>query len=354
MEAKTEKALESARVEFRQVVRRGCGLEVHKKLKVATIDGEGLRKKTREFEATTGSLTEMRDWLHENEVTHVSMESTGVYWKPVYNVLEPGGKLTVWAVNARHIKYVPGHRTDRKDSAWICKLLLAGLLKPGYIPPKEQRNLRDLTRYRVKLIESAASNKNRIIRILEDANIKLSSVLSNMSGVTASQLIDILIECETVTMADTESVYHGKVGASKEALYEACQGFFDEHHVYMLRLLKKEISLTQGNIEEISKRICEALSPSPYEKAVELLKQIPGISTKSAEDLIAETGLDMSVFPTEKHLASWAGMSPGNNESAGKKKWPHHSRQQAGKERSYGNCVGSEPNQKHFLQRKIS
>jgi transposase len=120
---------------------------------------EGLRKKTREFEATTSSLTELRDWLHENEVTHVAMESTGVYWKPVYNVLEPGGKLTVWVVNARHIKYVPGHKTDRKDSAWICKLLLAGLLKPSYIPPKEQRNLRDLTRYRVKLIQSAASNK---------------------------------------------------------------------------------------------------------------------------------------------------------------------------------------------------
>lgn len=305
-------------VEFERIVSRGCGLDVHKKVIVATIDGAGLRRETREFTSTTCSLTELRDWLLKNGVTHVAMESTGVYWKPVYNVLEPGGQLTVWVVNAQHIKYVPGHKTDRKDSAWICKLLLAGLLKPSYIPPKEQRNLRDLTRYRVKLVQQAASNKNRIIRILEDANIKLSSVLSDMSGVVATRLIDKLVEKQVVTKEDVEEVYHGKLGATKEELYEACQGFFDAHHVYMLGLMRKEIASTRKSIDELSQKIVEALSP--YENALELLKQVPGISRKSAEDLIAEIGLDMSVFPTEKHLASWAGMCPGNNESGGKKK----------------------------------
>jgi len=155
------------KVTFNQVVSKGCGLDVHQKVVVATIDGEGIRKTTREFGAFTSSLTELRDWLLEHGITHVAMESTGVYWKPMYHVLEPAG-MTVWLVNARHIKYVPGHKTDKKDSAWLCKLLLAGLLKSSYIPPREQRDLRDLTRYRRKLIESVASNKNRINRILED------------------------------------------------------------------------------------------------------------------------------------------------------------------------------------------
>ena len=160
--------MESPQVLIKQVVSRGCGLDVHKKVVVATIDGEGIKKQIQEFGTVTSSLKELRDWLLEYGVTHVVMESTGVFWKPVYNVLEPAG-LTVWIVNAAHVKYVPGHKTDKKDSAWLCKLLLAGLLKPSYIPAREQRELRDLTRYRTTLIQSNASNKNRIIRILEDA-----------------------------------------------------------------------------------------------------------------------------------------------------------------------------------------
>jgi transposase len=304
-------------VRFEQVVSRGCGLDVHKKVIVATINGTGIKKQTREYSSTTRSLTELKDWLLENGVTHVAMESTGVYWKPVYNVLEPGG-LMVWIVNAQHIKNVPGHKTDRKDSAWICKLLLAGLLKPSYIPGKEQRNLRDLTRYRTQLIQDVASNKNRRIRILEDANIKLSSVLSDMDGAVATRLVEKLCETGVVTMQDIEEVYHGKLSASKEELYEACQGFFEAHHRYMLSVIGKEMASTQVTIAELTERIKEALSP--YENALELLKKVPGISTKSAQDLVAEIGLDMSVFPSEKHLASWAGISPGNNESAGKKK----------------------------------
>lgn len=309
--------MEAPQVTFKQVVSRGCGLDVHKKVVVATIDGEGIKKQTCEFSTVTSSLKELRDWLLEHGISHVAMESTGVFWKPVYNILEPAG-LTVWIVNAAHVKYVPGHKTDKKDSAWLCKLLLAGLLKPSYIPAKEQRELRDLTRYRTTLIQSNASNKNRIIRILEDANIKLSSVLSSTSGAVGTKLINKLCDGMEVTMQDIEEVYHKKLEASKEEIYEACQGFITDHHVYMLQLIRKEIADTEQTIESLSKRIKEVLSP--YDNALELLKKVPGISSKSVEDLVAEIGLDMSVFPTEKHLASWAGMAPGNNESAGKKK----------------------------------
>ena len=309
--------MEASQVSFMQVVSRGCGLDVHKEVVVATIDGEGIKKQTKEFATKTRSLNELRDWLLDLKVTHVVMESTGVFWKPVYTVLEPVG-LTVWIVNAAHIKYVPGHKTDKKDSAWLCKLLLAGLLKPSYIPPKEQRELRDLTRFRVKLIQSNASNKNRIIRILEDANIKLSSVLSSTSGVVGTKLINKICDGEVITMKDIDEVYHKKLEATKEEIFEACQGFVTQHHVYMLQIIRNEIHNTDLSIESLNQRIIEVLKP--YQNALELLKKIPGINAKSAEDLAAEIGLDMNVFPTHKHLASWAGMSPGNNESAGKKK----------------------------------
>lgn len=309
--------METSQVSFKQIVSRGCGIDVHKKVVVATIDGEGIKKQTREFDTITCSLKELKDWLLENGITHVAMESTGVFWKPVYNVLEPAN-ITVWIVNAAHVKYVPGHKTDKKDSAWLCKLLLAGLLKPSYIPAKEQRELRDLTRYRTKLIQSKASNKNRIIRILEDANIKLSSVLSSTSGAVGTKLINKICEGKEITMQNIDEVYHKKLEASKAEIFEACQGFVTVHHVYMLKIIRQEIDNTQRSIESLDQQIKEVLSP--YENALEMLKKVPGISSKSAEDLVAEIGLDMNVFPTENHLASWAGMSPGNNESAGKKK----------------------------------
>jgi len=304
-------------VRFEQVVSKGCGLDVHKKVVVATIDGVGIRKVTREFGTFTSSLKELRDWLLEHGITHVAMESTGVYWKPVYHILEPTG-ITVWIVNARHVKYVPGHKTDKKDSAWLCKLLLAGLLKPSYIPPKEQRELRDLTRYRKSLIQSTASNKNRIIRILEDCNVKLSSVLSDTSGVVGTKLINKLIDGKTVTMEDIDEVYHRKLQASKEDIWEACNGYVTEHHVFLLQTIRGDIASTEKIIAEVTARIKEMLLP--YENVLELLKQVPGLSSKTVEDLVAEIGLDMSVFPNEKHLCSWVGIAPGNNESAGKKK----------------------------------
>lgn len=304
-------------VPFLQVVQRGCGIDVHKDVVVATISGEGLKTETRSYKTFSSSLTELKEWLLSNGITHVAMESTGVYWKPVYKVLECPS-LKVWIVNARHIKYVPGHKTDKQDSAWICKLLLAGLLKPSYIPEREQRELRDLTRYRNKLIQHVSSEKNRTMRILEDCNVKLSSVLSDTSGAVATKLIDLLIDKGHVTMDDIACVYHKKLQATAEELYLACECFMEPHHVYMLQTIRKDIAQTEEIITNLTSRIKDVLSP--YENVIELLKKIPGLNRKTVEDLVAEIGLDMEVFPTEKHLASWAGMSPGNNESAGKKK----------------------------------
>ena len=304
-------------VSFEQVVSRGCGIDVHKKVLVATIKGTGLQTQTREFDTFTSSLTELKAWLLENQITHVVMESTGVYWKPVYNVLEPSG-LTVWVVNARHVKNIPGHKTDKKDSKWLCKLLLAGLLKPSYIPPKAQRELRDLTRYRKKLVQQISSNKNRIIRILEDCNIKLSSVLSDTSGVTAVKLINKLCEGKKVSMSDIEEVYHKKIEASKEELWEACNGNITDHHIFLLQSIRTNTQQAELQIKKLNQKIKEMLSS--YDNVLEQLKQIPGLSRKTAEDLVAEIGLDMSVFPSENHLGNWVGVAPGNNESAGKKK----------------------------------
>ena len=306
-------------VTFQQVILRGCGLDVHRDVVVATISGEGLASETRSYKTFSSSLTELKEWLLSNGITHVAMESTGVYWKPVYKVLEYPG-MKVWIVNARHIKYVPGHKTDKKDSAWICKLLLAGLLRPSYIPEREQRELRDLTRYRNKLIQHMASEKNRIVRILEDCNIKLSSVMSHLDGAVATKLIDLLIDKGHVTMDDIACVYHKRLEASPELLYQACEGFIEAHHVYMLQTIRKDIRQTEVIVTDLTARIKEVLSA--YQNVLELLKKIPGLSSKTVEDLIAEIGIDMEVFPTEKHLASWAGVCPGNNESAGKKKVP--------------------------------
>jgi transposase len=245
------------------------------------------------------------------------MESTGVYWKPVYHVLEPT-PLKIWIVNARHIKYVPGHKTDKQDSAWICKLLLAGLLKPSYIPPRDQRELRDLTRYRIKLVQQVASDKNRILRVLEDCNIKLSNVLSNTQGVVGTKLIDKLCDGEAITMEDIYQVYHRRLGASREDLYEACQGLVTDHNIYLLQMIRQDIFAKEAIIKGLNERIKNRLME--YDNVLERLKKIPGLNTRTIENLLAEIGLDMSVFPSEKHLASWAGMCPGNNESAGKKK----------------------------------
>ncbi len=182
------------KIEFEQVIERGCGIDVHKEVILATIRGTDIKEQTRSYDGFTESIEQLRDWLKQNRITHVAMESTGVYWKPDYNILEADFRIIL--VNARHIKNVPGRKTDKKDSAWIARLLLSGLLQGSFVPPRPTRELRDLTRYKRKVIEQISSEKNRVHRLLEDANIKLSSVVSDLSGATASKILDAILAGE--------------------------------------------------------------------------------------------------------------------------------------------------------------
>ena len=313
---------EQQTVEFEQLASKCCGLDVHKKEIVATVEGEGLPKETRTFSSTTRSLTELKDWLLALGVTHVAMESTGVYWKPVMNILEPGG-FTLLVVNARHIKYVPGHKTDKKDAAWICKLLRAGLLKGSFIPSQSQRDLRDLTRYRRKLVQNLAAEHNRLIRILEDANLKLSSVFSDVTGKTCTAVIDHVIDGNTDPEFLASFCTHWRLKSTQKEIALAVEGHFRDHHKFMLRAICRSMDNLTEEIKALDEEI--ALRMQPFEEEISRLCQIPGISNTgisktSAKDLLAEIGVSMEVFPSSAHLASWAGVSPGNNESAGKKK----------------------------------
>lgn len=304
-------------IAFDEVVERGCGLDVHKKEIVATVSGTGIESETRTFQSTTRSLTELKEWLLALGVTHVAMESTGVYWKPVMNILEPGG-FSIMVVNARHIKYVPGHKTDKKDSAWICKLLRAGLLKGSFVPGRNQRDLRDLTRYRRKLVQQQAAEHNRMIRIFEDANLKLSSVFSNIRGKMCTRVIDAVIAGETDPQKLAALCTHRRLKATREEIALAVEGCFTEHHKFMIRAIRTSIANIEAEIEHLDQEIERRMKP--FEAQITQLCEIPGMDVTSANELLAEIGVDMEVFPTAEHLTSWAGLAPGNNESAGKKK----------------------------------
>ena len=304
-------------ITFEEVVERGCGLDVHKKEIVATVSGTGIESETRTFQSTTRSLTELKEWLLALGVTHVAMESTGVYWKPVMNILEPGG-FSIMVVNARHIKYVPGHKTDKKDSAWICKLLRAGLLKGSFVPGRNQRDLRDLTRYRRKLVQQQAAEHNRMIRIFEDANLKLSSVFSNIRGKMCTRVIDAVIAGETDPQKLAALCTHRRLKATREEIALAVEGCFTEHHKFMIRAIRTSIANIEAEIDNLDKEIERRMKP--FEAQITQQCEIPGMDVTSANELLAEIGVDMEVFPTAEHLTSWAGLAPGNNESAGKKK----------------------------------
>jgi transposase len=246
------------------------------------------------------------------------MESTGIYWKPVFNILEEGFEIIL--VNARHVKNVPGHKTDKKDSCWISKLLLSGLLKGSFIPPRDIRELRDLVRYKRKLNNQAASEKNRLIKMLEDCNIKLSSVITDVNdGVSATKIINDIIR--GITDVDKLMVHiHGRIKADRGDIRKALEGRVTEHHRFMLKIIKESIEKTEKIISKVEKQIDKAVKQ--YEVEVDLLQTVPGIGKDSAISIISEIGVNMDQFPNEQHLSSWAGMSPGSNESAGKKKVP--------------------------------
>lgn len=295
-----------------------AGLDVHKKTVVVTIivpDPKGrLIKETRSFETVTSSLLALSDWLIEHSVTHVAMESTGEYWKPIYNILEDNFELLL--VNAQHIKAVPGRKTDVKDSEWIAELLRYGLLKASFVPPKGQRELRELTRFRSTFVKERANLINRVQKVLESANIKLASVLTDIDGVSGRDMLQALIEGAATPEAMAQ-LARGRLKAKREALELALEGRVRPHHRFILQELLSQIESLDATITKFDEQIQEYCRP--FEAAVERLDTIPGVARETAEIIVSEIGIDMSRFPTADHLASWAGVAPGNNESAGKR-----------------------------------
>lgn len=300
-------------IHFEQIISRGCGIDVHKDTVVATIRGDGLQQECRTFSTFTADLRALNAWLKQCGVTHIAMESTGVYWKPVYNILEKD--FSILLVNAQHIKNVPGHKTDRKDSAWIAKLLLSGLLKGSFIPPGPIRELRELYRYKRKLLQQGARERNRLQKVLEDANIKMASIITDIFGVSGTLIIHALIagENDPSQLADCA---RGSLVRKRALLSKSLEGNVSEHHRYMLASNMRVINETQAMVSQVDKHIEEKLQP--YSEEMRLLQTIPAVGQQTAIAILAEIGSDMSVFPTAQHLCSWCGICPGNNESAGK------------------------------------
>ncbi|MBP2243393.1 transposase, partial [Cytobacillus eiseniae] len=268
------------------------------------------------FTTTTSGLLSLSDWLSSFKVTDVVMESTGIYWKPVWNILEDTFHPVL--ANARHVKNVPGRKTDVKDAEWLAKLLRSGLIEGNFVPPEGIRDLRDLTRYRKKLIHTRTSERNRIHKILQDGNVKLTSVFSDIFGLSGSRILEAIINGEKIEIHDLRKMVDGRAKSSINEIAEAINGRIRRHHRDMLHYHWEHISYLDKAIEDLEEQIDQLLSP--YRKEVELLDAIPGVNKAAAATFIAEMGVDMTVFKSAKHLASWAGLSPGNNESAGKKK----------------------------------
>jgi len=301
------------------LVERGCGLDVHQATVVACLlivrkDGK-VQKQVRSFGTTTRELLSLREWLLSEGCTHMAMESTGVYWKPVYAILE--GALEIVVANAQHVKKVPGRKTDVKDAEWIADLLCHGLLRSSFVPPKPIRELRDLTRYRRKLVESQAAERNRLLKLLETANIKLASVATDVFGMSGRLMLRALMEGKT-TPQEMAELAKGKLRKKIPELQPALEGNVEEHHRFLLRLQLGRLEAVEKDLAVLEQRIQEKLKP--YEAQLTLLDEIPGVDWTLAAGIIAEMGVDMSVFGSVSQLASWAGVCPGNNESAGKRK----------------------------------
>lgn len=300
------------------VYERCAGLDVHKRNVVVCAiipDVKGQRQKElRTFSSMTPDLLRMRAWLKDLRITHVAMESTASYWKPIFNVLE--GHLEVLVVNAQHLKAVPGRKTDSKDAEWIADLLQHGLLRPSFVPPAPQREVRELTRYRISLSEERSRLINRLQKTLEDANIKLASVASDVMGRSARDMLTALLagEADPALLAE---LARGRMRAKRDLLAQALQGDLKSHHRFLIAEQLADIDTLDEAIGRMSLEIAERLRP--YEHQLRRLETIPGIKRRLAEVILAEVGPDMSRFPDARHLASWAGMCPGNNESGGKR-----------------------------------
>ena len=304
------------------LVERGCGLDVHQATVVACLlhvmrDGR-VEKQQRTFGTTTRELVSLREWLLSQGCGHVAMESTGVYWKPVYAILE--GAFQIVVANAQQVKKVPGRKTDVKDAEWIADLLCHGLLRSSFVPPQPIRELRDLTRYRRKLVESQAAERNRLLKLLESANIKLASVATDVFGVSGRLMLKALVEGKA-SLAEMAELAKGKLRSKIPQLQLALEGKLEEHHRFLLQLQQDRLDAAERDLGTLEQRIQQKLEP--YAARIALLQEIPGIDWTLAAVIIAELGIDMSVFQSVSQLASWAGVCPGNNESAGKRKSTH-------------------------------
>ena len=302
-----------------RIVHENCaGLDVHKKTVVASIivlqEGGAWYQETHTFGTMTGELLGLSDWLMGHGVTDVAMESTGEYWKPVFNILEENFRVIL--VNAQHLSKVPGRKTDQGDAEWIAELLQYGLLQPSFIPPPGQRELRELTRFRSTFVRERATLANRVQKVLESANIKLASVASNVLGVSGRAMLEAIIagEDNTEAMADLAK---GRLRDKRALLVQALAGRVKAHHRFLLTELLCEIDYLDDAIARFDEQVQEY--GRPFEEAVDLLDTIPGVARQTAEVIVSEIGIDMSRFPTAAHLASWAGVAPGNHESAGKR-----------------------------------
>lgn len=301
------------------IVERSCGLDVHQASVVACLlvgpADRKPRKEVRSFGTTTGDLIRMREWLLGAGCTHVGMESTGIYWMPVYVVLEDHFELIVG--NASHIKQVPGRKTDVKDSEWIADLIRHGLVRRSFVPPKPLRELRELLRYRRKLVDSQTAERNRMLKLLETANIKLASVATDVFGVSGRLMLRALLD-GNLGPEQMASLAKGRLRKKSVELAAALDGRIEEHHRFLLSMQLERMEQIELCIAKLDLRIDEKLVP--YQQQLERLKQIPGVDRVSAAVIIAELGVDMSVFPTVQHAAAWVGVCPGNNESAGKRR----------------------------------
>lgn len=301
-------------------VERCAGLDVHKDTVAATVrvpgqSGQRLQE-TRTFQTTTGGLLTLADWLDSYGVTVVGMESTGCYWKPVYYVLEE--RFECWLLNAQHLRNVPGRKTDVQDSAWICQLVEHGLVRASFVPPRPIRELRDLTRYRKAQIQERSREVQRLDKVLQDAGIKLSSVASETLGVSVRRMLEALV-AGTHDPEVLAELAKGRLRRKLPELREALIGRFrSDHHGLLVAQILAHIDYLDETVATLSARIEQVIAPFSRER--ELLETIPGVGRTAAEVLIAELGVDMSVFPTSAHLASWAGQCPGHHESAGKRR----------------------------------